>query len=57
MKYRVVPNVLFLSGNHGIEGNLLKFEVQKRDWFGWYYVTSCETLEGGRKIIQHLMGG
>jgi len=55
-RYRVMPDVIFLAGNHGTEGNLLKFKVERRDWlFGWTYVTSCETREGGEKIIKHFV--
>lgn len=57
MKYRVVPDTFYLGGNHGTEGNVMTFKVEKRDWFGWYFVTFCETREGGWKIINHLTGG
>lgn len=57
MKYRVVPDVIFLGGNHGTEGNLLKYKVEEQVFFSWFYVASCETREGGWKIIKHLMEG
>ena len=56
-KYRVVATALYLGGNQGVSGNILQFQVEKQDWFGWLYVTFCRTREDGETIIKHLMEG